>query len=105
MFIENKQKISEIVMKGRSHNFCPIGQTHYTNNYEVVLFPNEVIPDYLDVQDFIEKEINDKELIIEDCVSMLFNHLSISYNPTYLKVSSNVTDAVHPEVTVVKVSD
>ena len=105
MFIENKNKISEIILKGKSHNFCPIGQSHYTNQYVVEMFPDKVIPDYLDVQEFIRKEINDKELIIEDCVSMLFNHISITYNPKFLKVSSNVVDAVHPEVTVVKESD
>ena len=99
---KNEQQIAKIVAKGHSHNFCPLGNAHYTNQFTIELRPNEIIPDYLEIKDFIAKELNDKALIIEDAVAILFDYVMDTFQPFYLKVSSLVTDAAHPEVLVEK---
>lgn len=97
---KNEQKITKIVMSGSSHNFCPLGQANYTNRFSMEFYPNEMIPDYLEVNSFIKENINDKELVIEDAVAILFDYLVATFEPKGLKVSSLVSDAKHPEVLV-----
>ena len=97
---ENEQKISKIVMKGRSHNFCPLGNAHYTNHFTIEMEPNKCIPDYLEVERFIKENINDKKLIIEDSVAILADYIYDKFAPKFVIVSSHVTDAAHPEVEV-----
>ena len=97
---KNEQKITKIVMHGVSHNFCPLGQANYTNRFTMEFYPDDLIADYLEVEEFIKSEINDKDLIIEDAISLLFNYLVETFEPKGLKVSSLVLDAKHPEVLV-----
>ena len=113
---QNTQKITKIVFEPKStHNFCPLGQLycdkmakngskpslpHYTNHFKITFIPDTILCDYVDVEEWIHEKINDETLIIEDCVSMLFDYINDTYKPSYLKVESYVPDAVHGPVTI-----
>lgn len=102
MRFKNENNISKITMKLTSKNYCPLGRDWYTNQFTVEFIPGEYLCDYLDVIEYIKNSINEKNLIIEDSVSILFDYMRDEYKPSYLKVSSLVTDATHPEVLVEK---
>lgn len=99
--IQNKQKISSIVMKPVTRCFCPLGDAWYTSQFEVVFNPAETIPDYCDVDRWIKENIDGKSLIIEDAVSALYDYL-LAYNPAGLHVIADVKDAGHFPVEVYK---
>lgn len=113
---ENSQGITKIVFEPKTtHNFCPLGQLycdelaekgspkmlpHYTNHFRITFIPRKLICDYIDVEKWIASNINDKNLIIEDAVSMVYDYVMNTYNPSYLKVETYVDDAMHGAVTV-----
>ena len=116
---KNIQNISEIVFRPKNacHNLCPLGQLycdelskngskpmlpHYTNKFTITFTPGEVICDYLDVEKWIQNNLNDETLTIEDAVSKLFDYLEEEYNPAHLIVESYVDDALHGAVNVKK---
>ena len=118
---KNTQKITKIVFEPKTtHNFCPLGQLycdelekqgspkmlpHYTNHFKVTFCPGELVCDYIDVEKWIARTINDKTLIIEDSVSMLFDYIMETYKPKYLLVETYVNDAMHGAVTVMRESE
>lgn len=121
MTFENKQKITSIVFQPKepSHCLCPLGQIlcdklakngskpilpHYTNHFTIEFIPGKVICDYLDVEDWIRENIDNETLTIEDAVSNLFDYLMKTYKPAHLKVTSNVSDALHGPAQVTKES-
>lgn len=113
---KNTQKVTKIVFEPLvTHNFCPLGQLlcdrlakdgskkllpHYTNHFKITMIPGEYVCDYVDVEDWIKENINNENLIIEDCVTLLFDYVYDTYKPTYLKVETHVDDAMHGAVTV-----
>ena len=118
---KNTQKISQIVFmpKEACHNLCPLGQlycdemakdgeapqlAHYTNKFKITFNPADLVCDYIDVEKWIKKNLNDKKLIIEDAVTMLFDYIESTYQPAYLKVESYVDDAIHGPVSVIRES-
>ena len=118
---KNTQKITKIVFEPKTtHNFCPLGQLycdelekqgspkmlpHYTNHFKITFCPGELVCDYIDVEKWIARTINDKTLIIEDAVSMLFDYIMETYKPKYLLVETYVNDAMHGAVTVMRESE
>ena len=118
---KNTQKITKIVFEPKTtHNFCPLGQLycdelekqgspkmlpHYTNHFKVTFCPGELVCDYIDVEKWIARTINDKTLIIEDAVSMLCDYIMETYKPKYLLVETYVNDAMHGAVTVMRESE
>ena len=118
MFV-NTQKISYIKFRPRNgcHNICPLGQeyvnrntpegkvrvpAHYTNFFTSEMQCGELVPDYCDIEDWINDNLSNQTLIIEDCVDMLYNYVYDTYKPITLQVTSKVDDAVHGPVEVVK---
>ena len=113
---KNTQKITKITFEpATTHNFCPLGQLfcdelakdgskpqlpHYTNHFRITFVPGEFICDYIDVEKWIKKEINDESLIIEDAVSNLYDYVMETYHPEYLLVETYVDDAMHGAVNV-----
>lgn len=113
---KNTQGITKIIFEPKTtHNFCPLGQLycdelekqgqprmlpHYTNHFRITFVPGEVVCDYIDVEKWIAKNINDKELIIEDAVSMLYDYVMETYKPEKLLVETYVDDAMHGAVQV-----
>jgi len=118
---KNTQGITKITFEpATTHNFCPLGQLfcdelakdgskpqlpHYTNHFRITFVPGELICDYIDVEKWIKKEINDESLIIEDAVSKLYDYVMETYHPAYLKVETYVDDAMHGAVAVEKESE
>lgn len=97
---KNDMKINEIKMKKRIHNFCTIGKDWYTSNLSIVFQPDEIIPDYIEVEKAMD-EIDKKELVIEEVVAQVTDILR-EYEPKYIKVTNSVDDAKHLSVEVTK---
>ncbi len=95
---KNIYNVNKIFMKKRIHNLCTIGQDWFTNNLEITMIPGETIPDYIEVDEMIQK-YDEKEFIIEEVINNIIEELK-QYNPKYIKVVSNVNDAKHLEVSV-----
>ena len=118
---KNTQKITKIIFEPKTtHNFCPLGQLycdelekngspkmlpHYTNHFRITFIPGEFVCDYIDVEKWIVANINDKNLIIEDAVTVLYDYVNETYKPTYLKVETYVDDAMHGAVQVERESE
>lgn len=101
---ENKQGISKICFKQNIQCYCPLGYDWYTNHITVEMVPGKVIPDYCELDDFT-RGIAGKSLIIEDVVAQIWDHITIEYEPSFLRVTSDVDDAKHMPVSVTKVSE
>lgn len=116
---KNTQGITKIIFspKKECHNICPLGQeyinkitprgkepvpAHYTNHFTIELSCSNLVPDYCDIEEWIDNNLLNQTLIIEDCVNMLYNYINTTYKPLTLKVTSKVVDAVHGPVEVVK---
>lgn len=98
---QNKVGISKIVFNQNIQAFCPLGGKFYTNQVKVEMVPNEIIPDYCEVEEEM-RALAPSSLTLEDCVAAVFDIL-VEYKPKYLKVSSYTDDAAHFPVTVYKV--
>lgn len=101
--IENKQGISLIIMKPVAYTKCAIGQDWYKNSIEITFSPNNCYPDYMEVNEWVMKEIDGKELNIEDVVDLIYNHIKNEYNPIDLEVRDNIIGCkTHFDVVVIK---
>jgi len=81
--------------------YCPLGNDFYTAQLLVEFHPNEWMMDYIDVDRFIQT-MQGRNLIIEDVVKELHDHLTTEYSPYYVKVTCYATNAAHFPVTVIK---
>ena len=98
---KNTMHVNEIEMKIVARSYCPLGQDGYTNRFTVLFSPNEVIPDYIDVEKWVQKNITESSVLtIEDSVSLLYNYLNDTYKPMFLTITSEVDDAAHFPVKV-----
>ena len=98
---KNTMGIGKIAFSVNIQAYCPLGKDWYTNKVLVEFYPNEVIPDYCEV----EKELRamaGQELTVEGCVAQVFDHLAETYKPNRLLVKSYADDAVHFPVEVMK---
>ena len=98
---ENKQGITQIEFMQNIQCFCPLGNDWYTNQICVRMCPGKIIPDYCEIDDFT-RSLGGKRLIIEDVISMIYDHIMTVYCPEHLYVESYVDDAKHMPVRVVK---
>ena len=101
--IKNEYGISKINIAAESKNFCPLGNDWYTNKFDIVIGVGDFIPDYCDVDGFIDAEINGREMIIEQAVKVLHDFIVREYSPKNCVVRSSVTDAAHSAVVVEKI--
>lgn len=102
-YVNNKElNISKIHISPNAKCFCPIGKDWYTNMFTIEMVPDNIIPDYVEVDEFVQKSINGKDLLIEQAVNTLYNFMKETYQPKSLKVSSSVGDAAHSYVFVTK---
>lgn len=89
--IENKEKINKITMKPFATCLCHIGQDWYLNKFEIEFYPNNYYPDYMEVDKWINENIEGKELNIEQAVDLIYWHL-MKYEPYDVFVKSIVED-------------
>lgn len=100
--IKNTFEIDDITITTEAKCFCPLGKDWYTNHFDIRLEPGEFIPDYCDVDKWIDENIDGTEKIVEEAVSMLFEHIKTTYKPLELTVDSYVDDARHSDVSISK---
>lgn len=98
--IPNKQGITQIFFERQVQAFCPMGNDYYTAVVRVVMEPSNEIMDYCDTDNYI-KSLGGKNLIIEDLVNEVFEHIE-QYKPKYLRVSAKAESNVHFPVIVTK---
>ena len=89
--IENKEKVTEIVMKPTAYTKCKIGQDWYKCNFEVCFVPAVCYPDYMEVNEFIMTHIDGQELNIEEAARILYDHL-MGYQPRSVKVTNHIRE-------------
>ncbi len=88
--IDNFQQIEEIRMYPRAFTKCEIGGDWYENDLEIVMRPSDCYPDYMEVQDWVMKNIDGKTLNIEDVVNDIYEFIDTEYHP----YSVNVIDSI-----------
>ena len=98
--IENKYGIKEIVLYPTAICYCPLGNDWYSNNFEVIMEVKDNIPDYCEVEKWLDENIRGKSLIIEDVLDKFYQYLQKNYNPIKVEVQSIVDDAKHFPVKV-----
>ena len=101
--IDNKQDIKKITMCPTAYTKCVIGQDWYKNELEIEFVPALWYPDYMEVDEWIMKEIDGKELNIEDVVNIIYKKLSLEFYPKELKVTDHIKGCkTHFDVIVTK---
>lgn len=88
--LSNIEKVHEIIMKPTACVKCQIGQDWYQCHFEAIFIPGEYYPDYMEVQDYIMREIDGKELNIEQAAIMLKEYL-LKYEPQEVKIINHIT--------------
>ena len=97
--LDNCYKVKKIIYKQHCRCFCPIGQRHYTNNFTVTISPEETIPDYCEIDQWIAKNLEGETLLIEDAARLLQQWLETELS-CGVSVLDEVFDAGHGAVTV-----
>ena len=100
MMIKNKYGIKEITMFPTAICFCPLGNDWYKNQFEVKMQVNQNIPDYCEVEKWLDENICGKSLIIEEAVKKFHDYLVENYTPITVEIKSSVNDAKHFPVQV-----
>lgn len=99
----NQENITQIVMKPFAECLCAIGKDWYHIQFEVTFAPIEYYPDYMQVSEYISKNISGKEMNIETAVDILGTMLKETYNPSELEVKGIVDKVItHFPVEVIK---
>lgn len=100
--IPNKENVTGITMYPQAHTFCRIGQDWFVNRFEVHFLPADFYPDYMEVNSFIQKNIEGKEMNIEEAAKTLYDFLKEEYTPKNIWVIDHVRDCnTHFDVDVV----
>ena len=101
--LRNTQGINQIIMKPTAYTKCVIGGDWYKNELEIEFCPDQCYPDYIQVNEWIMKNIDGKIMNIEDVVDEVYKMLKENYHPTFLKVTDYITDCrTHFDVIVSK---
>ena len=100
MYIENESKVEEIIYEDTLINYCPIGKSLYRNNLSILIHPDKVLPDYIELHEEI-RGLEGKHLIIEEAVDLVLEIVE-KCEPFGARVTTVVDDANHPKVTISK---
>lgn len=100
---DNSQEITKIILKPKATCYCPLGDDWYTNEFEITMYPVDYYPDYCDVEKWLNENVRDKSLIIEDAVKLVYDYINETYEPCSLRVISYVNNVEsHSPVIVTK---
>lgn len=100
--IPNNENVKTIIMYPIAYTKCRIGQDWFLNRFEVHFTPNDCYPDYMEVNAFIQENIEGKELNIEEAAKTLYDYLKCEYKPNELQVTNHIRDCnTHFNVDVV----
>lgn len=101
--IQNKQNITEIIMRPFAECLCAIGRDWYHIQFEIIFKPVKTYPDYMTVGKYISEMISGKELNIEEAVDRIGSMLKEKYQPESLTVTGKVDKVItHFPVEVTK---
>ena len=95
MKIKNEYGVKSITMNPTAKCYCPLGKDWYTNEFEVKMQVQDIIPDYCEVERWVDEHLSGQSLIIEEAIKLFRQHLEETYSPVSLEVSSTVKDAKH----------
>lgn len=90
--LQNNEKVTEIVMRPFAYTKCQIGQDWFKNDFEAVFIPGDYYPDYMEVEKYIQENIEGKELNIEQAARTLYDFLYSEYKPRRLRVTDYIRD-------------
>ena len=96
----NTYGVRKIVYKKNCRCFCPIGEAEYTNEFTVTMEPGDTIPDYCEIDKFIQECIEGESMVIEEAACTLKRKIVEYVHPNWIMVESKVQDAVHGDVEV-----
>ena len=100
--IQNGENVTKITMHPTAYTKCRIGQDWFLNRFEVNFMPEDFYPDYMEVNAFIQENIEGKEMNIEEAAKTLFDFLNVAYKPSELQVVNHIRDCkTHFDVDVV----
>lgn len=88
-FLKNVEEISKITMEPAAVSKCKIGGDWYRHKFRIEFEPGDVYPDYIEVNEYVMKMIDGKDLNIEEAVDILYKHLTC-YQPKSLKVVDEI---------------
>lgn len=101
--LPNTQRITSITMNPKAYAICDIGGDMYCSDLTIYFTPHDCYPDYMEVADWIAKNIDGTRLNIEDVVEKVYNFLMEEYKPLELEVVNNIMGCrTHFDVTVSK---
>lgn len=92
MRIENTELVKAIVMKPSVQCKCEIGQDWYTMDITIEFYPLQYYPEYIEVQEWISKNIDGEELNIEQALKLIFDYMKDVYEPAELQIVGNVNN-------------
>lgn len=88
--ILNTEKITKIVMHPTACVKCKLGQDWAEHRFDITFVPREYYPDYAEVQDYIMRNIDGKELNIEQAIQNIYIFLT-QYNPAQIVITDSVS--------------
>ena len=80
--------------------FCPLGQKNYTLRGTIYIEPCNTIPDYIEVDEWLNTHIANNSWSIEDAIVEIQRYIFEEYKPYSCDVEANITDAAHSKVNV-----
>lgn len=92
---KNTMGINKISLLPTVKCVCAIGKVLCTYNFEIEMVPGEMIPDYLEVQEFMDNEIHMHFLTMEDATAAVANYLTETYKPISGTVACTCVDSKH----------
>lgn len=99
---KNHQQIDEIIIRKTSQNYYGPGNEQYTNSFRIFMNPVFELPDYQQIDEFFEKNIEGKKMTAEEAVFAVAMFIGNTFCPGYVEVASRVTDANQTDRTIVK---
>lgn len=103
--MKNEWKVSKITIHRNAHTKCRFGDDWYTTYVEMVMFPDDEIPDYRDIDKHFAEYIDGKHMTIEDVMQSAAEFIMETYKPFKLITRAVVNDSNHPDVEVERVDE
>lgn len=96
----NVMGITKIKFEKDVHCYCPLGESWCTYHIMVTMLPTDTIPDYCEIEQYIDKEVDNKEMTIESATAAVKDYLFSMYDMAMVRVSTSCADAKHFPVMV-----
>lgn len=91
----NTARIDHIHLSGMEKDvFCPIGKTWCTYRIDIAMIPDQTIPDYLEIQEYIGEQCP-TESTLEDFAAVVRDKMVEMCKPLSVEVSVFCDDAKH----------